>query len=72
MNQDQTVLSTIYVLAEQLGVALELSYSPSEFSTLWPEAIDAMTTAKHLLESCDHQVPEVVVNVITAAVRGLQ
>lgn len=72
MVQDKIVLSTIYVLAEQLGVALELSYSPAEFSTLWPEAIDAMTTAKHLLEREDHQVPTVVENVLSAAVRGLQ
>lgn len=72
MPQDKIVLETIYVLAEQLGVALELSYSPSEFSTLWAEAIDAMTTAKHLLEMSEYQVPEVVENVLSAAVRGLQ
>lgn len=72
MVQDQTTLSTIYVLAEQLGVALELSYHPAELATLWPEAIDAMTMAKHLLESSDHEVPTVVENVISAAARGLQ
>lgn len=72
MIKDQVTLSTIYVLAEQLGMALELSCSPSEFSTLWSEGIYAMTTANSLLEKADHQVPEVVVNVLTAAVRGLQ
>lgn len=72
MVQDKTTLSTIYVLAEQLGVALELSYSPAEFSTLWPEAIDAMTTAKYLLECSYCEVPAVVENVLSAAARGLQ
>lgn len=56
-------------LTHELGVALEMSFMPEEFSSLWPEAVDALIEAKLVLVANGRPFPGAADNIILAAKR---
>lgn len=54
-------------LANELGVALEMAFEPSEIRRVWTEAVDSLEQARTLLENAGEEVPQVVYTVLKVA-----
>lgn len=54
----------LVVLTHELGVALEMSYTPTEMQELWPEALDGLRRGRKVLLDNGVAVPPVVDNVL--------
>jgi hypothetical protein len=65
MATQAEMVNTIIVLSHELGVALEMSYSPEEMQALWPEALDGLKRSLQILEEQGISPPPVVMNVLT-------
>jgi hypothetical protein len=57
-------------LSHELGVALELSYSPDDLRAVWSDALEALPETRQLLLIEGLPVPEVVDNVISLSEFG--
>lgn len=65
MATQAEMVNTIIVLSHELGVALEMSYSPEEMQALWAEALDGLRRSSQILEEQGVAIPPVVTNVLT-------
>ena len=64
MSEKDQMTDVLIILAHELGVALEMSYTPDELRELWPEALDGLDRARQILVEQGLAVPPVVDNVL--------
>ena len=64
MATQAEMVNTIIVLSHELGVALEMSYSPEEMLALWPEALDGLKRSRQILDEQGITPPPVIINVL--------
>lgn len=60
-------VSTLTVVAHELAVALELSYSPSELTHLWGDALDGLRDTVQILAKRGLPAPSVIEHVLKLA-----
>ena len=64
-TQDPRLVNLVINLSHELGVSLEMTWSPDEQLSLWPEALNALITTREVLKDYDTPTPPVVVNVLS-------
>jgi len=67
MSDKDEMSDVLIVLMHELGVALEMSYSPDEMRELWPEALDGLSRGRQILSEKGVAIPPVVDNVLKHA-----
>lgn len=72
MSTKEDMKGVLIVLMHELGVALEMSYSPDEMRELWGEALDGLARGRQILIQEGVAIPPVVDNVLKHTASGPQ
>ncbi len=67
MSENKRQLELIYQLSNDLGVTLEMGFTPHELRELWGEALVNLVDAKCILESNGMKAPDVIESVTRLA-----
>lgn len=64
VGEGESEFDLIVLLAHELAVALELSYSPVELRELWSEALEGLEKTKDMLKTKGIKIPAAIEAVI--------